>query len=220
MGTAPDSPTDATIESRPRVPLFAGATALQDGWHHVRLRGATDWRLVALDGTVAIQAEGQSSASGLFRYVDTDRPHCTTDGTLRLRWRVDAVQSSSDLTVRDREDVGAGVFLMFGDPGMLSDPQPVPTLRYVWAGGSVPVGTVVDSPYLPGVVRSIVLRNGSAPLGEWTTETRNLASDFRAAFGREPAEPLQAIALFTDNDQTGEPAIANYRDAEIICPSG
>jgi len=220
IGRAPDPAADAGDASAHRVPLFSGATALQDGWQHVRLRGATDWRLVALDGTVAIRAEGQSSASGLFRYVETDHPKCTTGGTLHLRWRVDAVQTSSDLTERGQEDVGAGLFLLFGDPGMLSDPQPVPTLRYVWAGVGLPVGTVVDSPYLPGVVRSIVLRNETASLGEWATETRDLAADFRAAFDREPTDPVQAIALFTDNDQTGEPAIAHYGNAEIVCPTG
>jgi hypothetical protein len=40
------------------------------------------------------------------------------------------------------------------------------------------------------------------------SERRNVFEDFRRAFGQEPPDPLEIVALFTDNDQTGEPVEA------------
>jgi hypothetical protein len=59
-------------------------------------------------------------------------------------------------------------------------------------------------------VRDIVLRSGEDRLGEWLRERRNVVEDFRRAFGRDPPPVAEAIALFTDNDQTGEPVEAYY----------
>jgi hypothetical protein len=37
-----------------------------------------------------------------------------------------------------------------------------------------------------------------------------VVDDFRRSFGREPPEPVEVVALFTDNDQTREPVEAYY----------
>ena len=122
---------------------------------------------------------------------------------------------------REREDVAASLFLFFGDPGLgLLDWTPVPTLRYAWAAERVPIETVVDSPYLPGTVRTLVVESGEARLGRWLTARRNVAADFEKAFGHAPRDIIQAIALFTDNDQTREPAEAAYGAARALCAPG
>ncbi len=41
-------------------------------------------------------------------------------------------------------------------------------------------------------------------------ERRNVVRDFRRAFGREPPEEVELIAVFTDNDQTKEPVETYY----------
>ena len=194
--------------------LFRAETAIQDEWHPVRMRGETEYRLAELDGKIAIRARGRRSASGLFRYLEVDPRHCTA---LTWAWRVEALQADADLRVKDREDVAASIFLLFGDPGLLLDPKPVPTLRYVWTNAHVPPETVIDNPYMPGIVRSLVVRSGAALLGEWVQEERNPAADFETAFGHPPEDAIQAIALFTDNDQTGQPVEAYYAWASIEC---
>ena len=65
-------------------------------------------------------------------------------------------------------------------------------------------------PYHPGSVLSIVVRSGGKRLGAWTQERRNIVDNFRKAFGREPAETVEVVGLFMDNDQTGEPVEAYY----------
>ena len=197
-----------------KVTLFDATTVIQDAWQHIQMRGATDYRLEVRDGRVAIVAVGQESASGLFRRVAVDTKRCPI---LEWSWGVETLQPHADIRVKAREDVAASVFLLFGDPGFLVDPDPVPTLRYVWTNGKVPVEAVVDSPYMPGTVRSLVVESGNKRAGTWVTERRNVAEDFERVFGSPPKDRIHAIALFTDNDQTKQPVEAFYGWARVVC---
>jgi len=215
MASAPPTvPPVPTAPTGDRTRLFDAETVLLDEWRHVPLAGTTDYRIVMHAGRIAIRAVGRSSASALMRRVAVDPARCRW---IEWSWNVSRIQETADLRVKDREDVAASVFLLFGDPGFLFDPQPVPTLRYVWTNGRVAPETVVDNPYLPGVVRSIVVRSGAGAAGRWITERRDVAADYRLAFGRAPEGGIHAIALFTDNDQTQEPVEAYYGQGRMAC---
>ncbi len=192
--------------------LFDASAVLQHSWRHLPIRGKTQYSLAAGDGGVVVKAEGKNSASGLIRSVNIDTRNCST---LKWRWRVDALQTTANLRNKKQEDVAASLFLLFGDPGFMTSPEPVPTLRYVWTNDKHQKDEVIESPYLPGVVRSIVVRSGER--GTWFTETRNINLDYERAFEGKPADSIHAIALFTDNDQTKERTIAYYSWARIVC---
>ena len=81
------------------------------------------------------------------------------------------------------------------------------------------VDEVIDSPFLPGTLESIVVESGQKQLGTWVTETRDLREDYRRAFGNSPPHKIKAFALFTDNDHLEEPSVAYYRDARVRCAS-
>lgn len=197
--------------------LFHAEASLQDDWFHMPIRGETDYRLVVFDGQVAIRAQGRDSASGLMRHVAFDPIRCPD---LEWSWAVTKLQRDARLAVKAKEDVAASLFLMFGDPGSLLQPEPVPTLRYVWTNDSEQAETIVDSPYLSGVVRSLVVRTGNSAGHAWAVERRNIVADFERAFGRPPEEEIETIALFTDNDQTKQPVEAYYGWARVRCLSG
>ena len=199
-----------------RVVLFDAARTIQDQWWHLPLRSTTEYRLSHIGGRLAIRAIGRNSASVLIRRVSFDPTSCPD---IEWSWRVDAVQPDADIRVKDQEDVSASIFLLFGDPGFLSNPTPVPTLRYVWTNARVPKGAVIDNPYLPGIVRSIVVQSGEENLGTWVVEKRNILADYRRAFGAMPENDVEAVALFTDNDQTGQPVEAYYGSAQVACYS-
>ena len=194
--------------------LFDPATVIQDQWQHMPLRWETEYRLVYLDGRLALRAVGRESASVVIRRVQVDPNRCPI---LEWTWRVEKLQSDADLRVKESDDVAASLFLLFGDPGFFSNPDPVPTLRYVWTNDRVAEGAVIDNPYMPGIVRNIVVRTGTEHIGEWVTERRNIVADFKRAFGEEPTNAIEAFALFTDNDQTKEPVEAYYADARLLC---
>ncbi len=204
----------ATVSDSAGLRVFDAAMAIQDEWLHMPIKGRTEYRLAHLDGRLGIRARGMGGASGLTRRVEIDSERCPW---IEWTWRVERLQASADLNSREHEDVAASLFSLFGDLGLISMPDPVPTLRYVWTNEAVPAGSIVDNPYLPGVVRSIVVRSGQADTGRWVTERRNLHEDFVAAFGSEPPEPVHVVALFTDNDQTEEPVEAYYGQARSLC---
>ena len=72
-------------------------------------------------------------------------------------------------------------------------------IGYVW-DTSAPVGTIVKSEKT-GTVTYVVLRTGSAELGKWVTERRNVAEDFRKIYGEEP-EPPAAVSIAIDSNDT------------------
>ncbi len=124
----------------------------------------------------------------------------------------------ADVRLRERDDAAAFLFLFFGDPWFGSlDWKPVPALRYAWTTERAAIETVVDSPYLSGAIRTLVVESGEARLGRWLTARRNVAADFAEAFGHASRDIIRAIALFTDNDQTREPAEAAYAAAPVLC---
>ena len=194
--------------------LFDPATVIQDQWQHMPLRWETEYRLVYLDGRLALRAIGRESASGVIRRVQVDPNRCPI---LEWTWRVEKLQSDADLRVKESDDVAASLFLLFGDPGFFSNPDPVPTLRYVWTNDRVPKNAVIENPYMPSIVRNIVVQNGEERMGQWVTERRNIVADFERAFGKKPENPIEAFSLFTDNDQTKEPVEAYYAYARLLC---
>lgn len=218
-GCAEMAPSAASAPSGPSAPLkaypiFEAADALTKEWLHFHVWKETDWSLAALDGDVVIRAEGKGSSSGLARWIDIDTAICPE---VEWSWRVDALPEDADLTKRNTEDVAASILFAFGDPGSLSNPKPVPTIRYVWASAKNKVDEVIDSPYLPATLESIVVESGSEPLGTWVTEKRDLRADYRRAFGQQTPGEIRVVALYTDNDHLEEPTVAYYRDAHVLC---
>src|SRR3546814_9177930 len=162
-------------------------------WTQRRFVGATDYDRTKLDGVAAIRAVGRDSASGLYRDV---RYQVAEHPGLAWTWRVDQLQQTADIRIKEREDFAAAIFLIFGRPSMFN--RDVPTLAYVWTSERLPENAIIDSPYHPGSVRSIVVRSGGERLGAWREERRNVLADFRRAFGEEPTEPVEVVATFWD----------------------
>lgn len=197
----------AAISAFAKDPLLVAdpATPLAEAWTHQSFGTATEYKGILRDGVAAIRAIGRNSASGLyrnFRYRIAEHPW------IEWTWRVNRLQRTADIRVKAGEDYAAALFLIFGRPSMFN--RDVPTLAYVWTSARIPEGSIVDSPYHPGTTLNIVVRSGEERLGQWVPERRNVVNDFRRAFGREPPETVEMIALFTDNDQTREPVETYY----------
>ncbi len=210
----PATGTEAAAAADVVVPIFAASDALEEQWRKFQIWREMDFTLAVADGEVAIEAVAEGASAGLARTVDIDPETCPI---LEWRWQVENLPSDADLASRAREDVSASLIVAFGDPGVFANPDPVPTLRYVWATETNPPGTVVDSPYFSGVLRSIPVRSGPERLGEWVTERRNLVADYERAFGEPPESDIEVVALFTDSDHGGERVTARYRWARSLC---
>ncbi|MEO0762942.1 MAG: DUF3047 domain-containing protein [Pseudomonadota bacterium] len=209
-----EAPADAPPGSV-AVPLFAPAEALEQEWRRVPVWRQAEFALVADEGEVAIAASARGASAALLTRAEIDTRTCPL---VEWRWRVNAMAEPSDLATREAEDVPASLLFAFGDPGSLLNPDDVPTLRYAWATETNPVGSVIDSPYFPGILRTIVVRSGTEAMGRWVRERRDLAADYEIAFGTPPEGPVEIVALFTDSDHGEErEAEALYGPAVLLC---
>jgi len=199
-----------------------GQNGLPQGWSEQRLSKAKPVRyaLETDDGRAVVRAESADAASSLLRRLDLPGA-----GRLSWRWKVSHVLTKADLRHKSGDDFAARVYLTFDAPEtgfsladrlglslarLTYDPTlPSAALCYVW-DNHTPVGTVVPSAYTDRV-RMIVLESGGAHAGEWREESRDVAADYRAAFG-QPVPRLTGIALMSDTDQTGDSVTAWYAD--------
>ena len=146
---------------------------------------------------------------------------------LSWRWKVDRVLDKARLGAREGDDFAARVYVSFDIPmdqltlserarlriaRIMYGDVPSAAICYVWDNRAAP-GASIWSPYGERV-RIIVLRTGAGSAGRWEEERRDVAADFRAAFGRE-APPVTGIAAGNDTDQTGETATAWFGDFRV-----
>lgn len=187
------------------IVLLDPIRSIDELWSRGGWRRQTEYSRAETGGVPAIRAVGRNSGSALhreLRYRPADYPW------LEWSWRVEKLQESADIRDAKREDFGAALSLIFGRPSLLR--RNVPTLSYVWTNAKVQVGDVVASPHHQGTTQSIVLQAGAEKLGQWVGERRNVVEDYRRAFGADPPDYVEVIALWTDNDQTGDPVETYY----------
>ena len=191
--------------TQPEIVLVDPRDPIGRTWTQKAFGRETDYAQVIENGTAYIRAVGRNSASGLFRELSYST---AAHPWLEWTWRVDELQAGADISTTDRDDFAAAIFLIFGKPGPTREPPPA--LAYVWTSSRTPQGAVVVSPRHGRNVRFMVVRSGAGLLRQPLSERRNLPDDYRLAFGEDPPERVEAISLWTDNDQTEEPVIAYY----------
>lgn len=210
-----------------RFSALAPGSGLPPGWELLRFPNigrATEYRLVDDGGTVVLRADSRAAAAGLVRDLRADP---AAYPVLEWRWKV-AAPVPGVVGRRDADDFAARVYVGFGAgpdaPGawervrrrllalVYGRVPPAATLNYVWAA-TEPEGTMAPSPFT-GRVHLVVATSGSGQAGRWVAVRRDLAADYRRAFGTEPPE-ITGIGLMTDTDGTASAATAYYGDVVL-----
>lgn len=197
-------------------------------WHEVRLPGKepTVYRRARREGRDGFEAHAQRSASMWRRKLDIAPERI---GMVEFSWWVPALMPASSVADVDHEDAAARVLFGFGGDrarlsqrtrmmfdlaeGLTGEAPPFATLMYVW-DRVAPVGEVVINPRSDRI-RKLVVDSGSQHLGQWREHRRDLAADFRRAFGEDPG-PLLSMALMTDADNTRSTARAWYGPIRLL----
>ena len=198
-----------------------------DGWTVTTLKDVNPTRfdLVNDGGNVVVRATADNAAASLAR---TLRRELSVEPSLSWRWRIDRVVEKSDIDTKQGDDFAARLYVFFDFPldrlslverttlrlarWWYGDHVPAAALCYVWANGEPP-GTTIWNAYTSRA-RMIVLRNADSGVGDWAIEKRDLAVDFRNAFGDVPPV-VTGIAIAADTDQTGESVTAWFGDIEL-----
>ena len=140
-------------------------------------------------------------ASASARYYEFAESQSVGGLNLCWSWNVLEFPAGEDLSQKAGDDRAATVAAVFNKSRL---PWSARAIFYVWSS-KLPEGTILSSPYASGV-KMWVLRKGTQG---WCTEKRNLAEDYVKVFGSPPAM-LEAVAVFTDSDNTAGRASAVY----------
>ena len=175
-----------------------------------------------LDGTVAMRAQADASASGLQFDLTVDVKEFPW---LTWHWKVPELINGANNTLHQVEDSPARVIVTFEGgreklpeaeqinydlaKAMTGNELPYATLMYIWEN-QLPEGAVIDH-HFSTRVKMIVAGSGRKDLGRWHEERVNVLEDFRRAFGEEPPR-VRAVGIMSDSDNTGGHAVAYFGD--------
>lgn len=228
LGFLPAAPAVAQTPPQPRAQAialtpFSSASGDQPPapWRVVGVPGGkiplTSFALADIDGRKVLRIEASKSYANLVH--DVPVAQAEAGSRLRWRWRLDEPLRTADLRRREGDDSPLKVCVLFDMPleklglidrnllrlarGVSGEKLPSATLCYVW-DSALPAGTLLPNAYT-GRVRLIVVDSGEQRLGQWVSHSRDLAADFRRAFGDESdtLPPLQAVLVGGDSDNTG-----------------
>ena len=103
--------------------------------------------------------------------------------------------AKGDARYKSGDDYAARVYVIFPHWFFLN----TKSLNYIWAN-RLPVGELVPNPFT-GKAMMLAVESGPAKVGEWLVERRNIADDYRRAFGGSlPSRAV--IAIMSDSDNT------------------
>ncbi|MDM0110887.1 DUF3047 domain-containing protein [Variovorax sp. J22R133] len=218
----------------PGVPCEPRSLAFDDknsGWSHVplsKLKRDTVYDVVQEgDRKAVLRATADRSAS---LFVAPLKPALRTPVTLSWEWKTDALIAGADNRVKEREDAPLRVLVAFdGDVATLPEAEqkrfsrakslgrrdpPYAVLMYIWTNQG-PVDSVIPSAHT-SQIKMLAVASGTGGLGSWQRMQRNVADDYKKAFGAEPG-PVLAVAVMTDTDNTGTKAVGSYAGIQIDC---
>ena len=115
-------------------------------------------------------------------------------------WKVTTLPKGADSCKKATDDQAAQIYVVW--PRF---PEAVRSrvLGYVW-DTTEPVGTVCKSEKT-GTVTYFVIRSGTAELGKWLTERRNVCEDYKRVYN-EDCEPPSALSIAIDSNDTSSTA--------------
>ena len=128
---------------------------------------------------------------------------------LRWRWRIEGVNPNGSERELKKFDHAARVFVAFDT--FIGPPR---SLNYMW-GNAEPAGMVLEHPK-SSRAQIFVLESGNAKAGQWITEERDVAADWKRAFPEKPMPKIVGLGMMTDSDSLGMKLTGDYADIELF----
>jgi DUF3047 family protein len=153
-----------------------------------------EFKVVDNDGHAALHMKSANDGSTITRDIK-GKVDLKQTPILEWTWKVVALPKNANSCKKATDDQAAQVFVVW--PRF---PEAVRSriLGYVW-DTTQPVGTVCKSEKT-GTVTYIVVRSGTAELGKWVAERRNLIEDFTKVYREAPDNPAAVSVAIDSND--------------------
>lgn len=219
------APQQAALVSAPPAPK---APERVIGWREGFEAGTGDgtipdtWKLVRKPGTKsAVFSVGRDpDGTNSYLHMEADRASASVitrcdnvdlarTPVLRWRWRATALPEGADARSRSLDDQAIGIYV--GTGSQLSNKS----VAYHW-DTETPRGSEGSAAYgLGGIrVKWFTVRNKEDGTGSWITEERNVAEDFRKAWGFVPDKVF--ITVSCNSQYTGTEASADLDSVEFV----
>ena len=180
-------------------------------------------------GTVVLKVESNNSAGSIG--IPLTATVAAGNTTLEWRWKINHALEKADMSKKVSDDFAGRVYVFFDVPldslsfmerskirlarAVAGADVPTAALCYVWDNTHA-VGHTQLSPYT-NRVRKIVLQTGGANINKWMKESRDVAADFKAAFGFD-APAVTGVAVGNDTDNTDDNVTTWFGDVKFIKP--
>jgi hypothetical protein len=195
-------------------------------WIMSRLLNRTEYRTVHEDGVPVIEARAESAASGLLQEVSIDP---VEHKYISWRWKASSLIPGADNTRKGADDSPVRVIVAFDGDRKKFDfedravadmvklfsgrEMPYATLMYIWENRQ-PVDTILEN-HNTSRAKMIVAESGDARVGQWLSFTRDIAEDYRKAFGEEPGRII-SVGVMTDTNTTNSRVTSHYGDISFL----
>ena len=216
-------------EDLPKFSAEKPRDGMPEGWHFYRIapyKKNTVYRLENYQGRTVLAANSKTSASGLAVKL---RPRSAQNLWLQWEWKAVGAMPQADNADSQRDDAPLRLLVAFdGNKSTLSlkekltfemanlisgQEMPYATVMYIWSGKNA-VNAVLNNAHTSRL-KMIVVDSGWDNLGEWRKHERDLAADYKLAYGEMPGNVI-GIALLTDTDNTKSEVRALYGDIELL----
>ena len=158
------------------------------------------------DGTTALQLKCDKSTGGI---IIAPKVNLNKTPIMRWRWRILNYPQGADGRDPKKDDQPIGIYLGMDD-GFLKKKS----LAYRWEDLTPKgfEGTVTYAKIL--TVHYITMQDNRAKAGEWITETRNIAEDFKRVYGKIPKK--FAVSVIGNSQYTRSNTVAELDFIEFL----
>jgi hypothetical protein len=216
------------------VPLFSAlkpGQSLPKPFHFIALPKIKHNAISLVDdaGTTVLKVESSNSAGSMG--IPLAATVAVGNTTLEWRWKANRTLEKADMSKKLGDDFAGRVYVFFDVPldslsfverskirlarAVAGADVPTAALCYVWDNTHA-VGHTQWSPYT-NRVRMIVRQTGGANVNQWVKESRDVAADFKAAFGFD-APAVTGVAVGNDTDNTDDTVTTWFGDIKFIKP--
>lgn len=178
---------------------FTGPS-LSPTWQEKSFVGKTLYTLSVDENMPCLKAVSNGTASGLFaktKIAPKDYPF------LSWKWKIDKTLVNGNGRFKEGDDYAARIYVVFKSFFFWQ----TKAINYIWAN-TISRGEAIPNAYTANAMM-VAVESGNTHAGKWVSETRNIYEDYQRFFGKEVPE-IEAVAIMTDTDNTGERAVACY----------
>ena len=175
------------------------------------LSPCTDFFIEKVDGKNALKVYSDK-ASGLFMYNLSGIVDLNKTPILRWRWKVLKLPPGADGRGQKKDDQAVAIYVGAGTIMYR-------TVAYRWET-ETPKGTVEDVSYGTTSIKWYCIRNKTDSLEKWYVEERNIAADFKKAYGFIPDKFIISVAGNSQYTKSKSEALVDWIEFVPQPPQG